>query len=538
MSFKKLQVVILLIGGVFCSANLAAQQIDSAFADINYVRRQNAWISSKNAAGLKHFKLPKISEAKLVLDKSNGQFRNFHQSSDSYEYGLDASSIYRLNKKIVFEGAIAYSNFKGKNMAGSAFIDPYENPFDIVERHDNNRGTKTKETYTLHGAISAQLNSKLTIGGRINYQAANFAKAKDLRHINKLLDMELSVGGIYQLNDLVEIGLNYNYDRRIESIYFKTYGNKGEPLSSIISFGSFYGPLETFGEYGYTYDSAIRPLTNFSHGFSFQLNLKLNEKISLFNEFTYGKPKGFFGEKGTASILYTEHAAEKYAYAGVLSISRNKNEHQIALKANYATLFNIENVYRREVMPGGGARIVYFGRRDVLDKQQLEANLNYTFFKNIENNNPSWIFNIDGNYIRRQQTTSVYPFYRDQTINSYQAKVNVKRNVVKADQMYSLGLGLGYGSGSGLAKYDGLYASPSADQLDLAPMSMDTYLYQEFEYFTKPRVSANIDLQYTKKLKENISPYVKLNYSFTKAFDTQFLGSSFGVAGLSVGCNF
>ncbi|MNK00629.1 hypothetical protein D3C87_184180 [compost metagenome] len=536
MSFKKIQNVVLIIGGVFCSANLAAQQLDSTFVDINYVRRQSAWINSKNAAGLKHFNLSKLSNAEVFFDKSNGDFKNFHQSNDSYEYGLNTNSIYRLNDKIVFEGAISYQNFKGENMGGSTFIDPYKNPFDIVELDDNNKGIKRKETYGLHGAISVQMASKFSIGGRINYQAANFAKAKDLRHINKLLDMDLSAGGIYKINDLIEVGATYNYERRIESTFFKAYGNFQRGFSSLISFGSFFGTLETFGESGYTQENATRPLTNFSHGFSLQLNLQLNNNTHFFNEFTYSKPKGYFGEKGTVSYVFTEHAAESYNYYGVFVISKGKNEYQISLSANYGNLSNQENVYRRETTPGGVSRIVYYGKRDVLEKQDLDVDLAYVLFKDIQNYNPKWKIELNANYFRRQQTTTVYPFYRDQTINSYNANVHLKRNIVKAKQMYSFALCLGYGSGSGIAKYDGLYVPPSSSQA--APASMDLYLYQEFEYFTKPRVMADISLQYTKKLKQNIAPYAKLSYNYTKAFDTQFLGSNFGIAGASVGCNF
>lgn len=534
MSFNRIYQVILLIGGVLCSANLAAQQIDSSFLDINYVRKQNAWISSKNAAGLKYFKWSKASSADFFFDKSDGQFKNFHQSDNSYEYGLNAYSLYRLNPKMVFEGSISYHNFKGKNMGGSAFIDPYKNPFDIVERDDANKGTKVKETFSLNGALSAQLSSKFAVGGRISYQAANFAKTKDLRHINKLLDMEVSMGAVYRASKVVEIGANYNYDRRIESILFKTYGNVDKPISSLISFGSFYGMLETFGSDGYTRDSQTNPLVNTSQGFSFQLNLYLSKKMSLLNEFTYGRPKGYFGEKGTISFLLAEHEGEKYSYKGVISVLGDQNEHQIAFTASYNSLLNNDNSSKRETNPGGASSVSRLSK-EVLDQQRLQAEISYIFFKDIKNLNPAWVFGVDMGYFRRQQTTKLYPFYRDQTINSYQVKTSVKRNIVKTDQLYSLALGVGYGAGSGLAKDDGFYIPPSGGT---APINMDMYLNQEFEYFTKPRAMAEASLQYTKKLKQHIAPYVKLNYSFTKAFDTQALGSSFGVGGLSIGCNF
>lgn len=528
--------LLLFIGGVFCSANIMAQSSDSTFTDIDFVRKSNVWSFSDNATGLKYFSIPQISRAQLFFSKADGDFRNYHQSSNSYQYGISAQSIYRINPKIVFSGEVDYTNFKGKQMGGSSFIDPYMNAIDITEIDVADIGTKQLENYHLKGAVSAQLNSRFTIAGKIDYQTANFAKMKDIRHVNKLLDMNLSIGAAYQLSEAIEFGANYTYDRRIESVIFRVFGNRVKVFTSLVNLGSFYGRSETFSDYGYTADGSLRPLTNFTQGGALQLNVKLNDRIRWFNEFGYSKINGFFGEEGTSDIKFTDHSADQFAYKSMLSVVGNRDQHFISVNASYQNLINLENVHRRETSTGGNSVIIYYGTSEVLDQQLLSANLAYSFFRDVQANNPKWAFNATVDYFRRQQTTNLYPFYRDQTINSYQANVNVKRNIVKAKEMYSFAIGLGYGSGSGIAKYDGLYVAPSSSQA--APTSMDLYLYQEFEYFTKPRIMADVSLQYTKKMKQNIAPYAKLSYNYTKAFDTQFLGGSFGIAGVSLGSNF
>ncbi len=536
MGFRKIYLTILSFGGVLCSTNSLAQQTDSVFFDVNYVRQSNAWLSSKNAAGLKYFSLPKMSSAQLSFNKADGDFRNYHQSTDSYDFGLQSESLYRLNTDIVFSGSILYKSFSGQNMAGSGFIDPYQTPFDIVEGRDVNRGRKKQEVYKLSGKVSAQLSSRFTIGGGLEYESSNFAKMKDLRHINKLLDIDATFGGLYQINRYVEFGLNYSYLRRIESVGFRSYSNKDDGFESLISFGAFYGRPETFGKSGYTSSENTWPLTDVGHSVSMQLYLRLNEKMKLFNEFSYANKSGYFGPKRTSGKPFTEHQSINIMYSGIFSILKGKNEHLLSLNANYGSLLNTENTERTQTAPGGVESISIFLQSEVLDRQQLKANLKYTLFKNVSNNNPVWVFNANIDYYRRQQTINfLYPFYRDQTINSYQANVNLKRNIVKADKVYSYALGLGYGGGNGIAKFDGLHTAPTSNS---TPVSMDLYLYQEFEYFTKPRVMADLSLQYTKKLKQNIAPYAKLNYNYTKAFDIQFLGSGFGVAGASIGCNF
>lgn len=536
MRFRKYILAILCFSGVSYSTNSLAQQIDTIFSDINYIRKSNAILNSKNASGLKYFSLPKASSAQLFFNKADGDFKNYHQSDNSYDYGLQTESFFRLNPKVVFYGDILYRNFKGNNMAGSGFIDPYKTPFDIVEANDNNRGVKQQEIYKLTGKVSVELSSKFTVGGGLEYEASNFAKMRDLRHVNKLLDIDASLGGLYQLNKSIEIGLNYNYLRRIESISFESHGNVDKGFVSLISFGAFYGRAETFSKEGYTSSENTWPLADIGHAGTMQLNLYLNKHIHFLNEFTFTIKNGFFGRKSSASKPFTEHTKNSIVYNGTLSLNKGKNEHHFSLRAGYETLVNNENTDLTGTPIGGASQILIVVTKEVLDRQELKASLNYALFKNVRNNTPEYTFDANIDYFRRQQTMNyLYPFYRDQTINSYQIKANIKRNMVKTNHMYSFGVGLGYGSGSGLAKYDGLHAAPSSNKV---PTSMDLYLYQEFEYFTKPRVMADISLQYTKKMKQNIAPYAKLSYNYTKAFDTQFLGSSFGVAGASVGCNF
>lgn len=99
-----------------------------------------------------------VSIAEVYLNKSNGKFINYFESGDSYQYGGKAESYFRMNPKVVLYGYVEYSRFVGKEMSGSAFIDPpYYMPFDIVEMSDENSGKKELERYHLAGAISAEV---------------------------------------------------------------------------------------------------------------------------------------------------------------------------------------------------------------------------------------------------------------------------------------------------------------------------------------------------------------------------------------------
>jgi hypothetical protein len=524
------------LAGVFTAGQALAQQAGSTFADIDYIRKSNAWLNSKNAAGLSHYNTVDISNVTLNFRKEDGGFRNYFKSDNSQEYGLQADSYSRLNDKIIFSGGFGYKNLQGKNMSGSVFIDPYQNPFDIVELDVANKGTKEFELYRVNGAVAAQLSSKLSIGAKLDYQAGNYAKRRDLRHTNKLLAMDLSVGALYQISNVIEIGANYNYSRRIESMGFKAFGNKDRQYLSLISYGAFYGRTELFGKYGYTADDIKNPLKDIRQGGSLQLNLNFNENITLFNEFSYADRNGFYGQEGTSSILLTRHNGADLAYNGQLSIKADGIEHHVGLRGNYDFLENSETIYRRETNLGGVNRIIYYGDRKIFSGVTINAGLTYDLFLDVKNNYPKWAVNFSADYMSRDQSTGRYPYSREQKINSYQFTGQVNRQYQLQKDSFDIGLGIGYGAGSGEMARDEIIITPAAGYPP--PTTMPQFLNEEFEYFTASRIKGNLMFKYTKALREDLGVYIKLDYAHIYSGDVTFLGKHFNSTNISIGCNF
>ncbi|HEY0299667.1 MAG TPA: hypothetical protein VGB84_10660 [Arachidicoccus sp.] len=537
---KRYNIIIsfILLGWAFCSANVAAQQTDSAWRDMDYLRNNNAWLSSGNVLGLQYFSVNKISNAKAYFNKSDGKFINYYQSDNSYTVGASTESFYRLNPNVVFQGKVVYENFSGKNMGGSAFINPYAQPLDIDENADSTTGPKKLERYNLLGAGSAKVSRKWTLGGKINYEAANYAKIKDLRHINKLLNMDVEAGVSYALDNTVEIGVSYDYIRRIESIVFNMDGNTDKQYLSLINYGSFFGQKELFAGSGSSsgYTLQTNPMVNNTHRFSLLANIHINPQVELFNDFSYGIRNGYFGEKGTISIVFTEHNSKQFGYNGILSLKHYHSLHNFNIKANYESLKNMQNVYREETDAGGTTSIVYYGQNQLLDQKITNAAIGYTGYFGIKNDNPLWTLSAGGNYYRREQTTTLYPFYREEIINSYMFDIFADRNFIRDKNMYSISLGFDYGSGSGTPKDDGTYTTPSSSQT--APATRDNYLYEEYEYFTKPRVKSGLGVKYSRIINAQFTGFLQLNFAYTKAFDVSYLGNNFRSVNFTVGCTF
>jgi hypothetical protein len=84
-------------------------------------------------------------------------------------------------------------------MTGSVFLQD-RLPFDIMEDSLTNKGHKHCDRYHLTGGFSYSLSPAVALGLKADYTAANYAKYKDLRHKNKLMNLDVTIGLLSTLN--------------------------------------------------------------------------------------------------------------------------------------------------------------------------------------------------------------------------------------------------------------------------------------------------------------------------------------------------
>jgi hypothetical protein len=519
---------LLIIAGLFYAAQLGAQEQNN-WTDFEYVKNENSWLTSENAAGLDKLSTDKISIIKAFYTKENGDFINFYQSDNSYSFGGLTESFYRLNK-LVFYGQMEYSNFSGKNMGGSTVFDPYFSSFDIVEYADSTAGEKKMEIYHLTGALSIPLSENLVMGLKTSYQTISYYKTKDLRHTNDLMNIETTAGLSYSPGEIADVGVNYYFRKRTENTCYQSEGNTDQQFNSLISYGSFFGTQESFGNEGMTGSEDDNPFVDYIHGASFQIDLFPKNNFHFFNEVGIKWRSGYFGQKSSVDIQYTEHEATIFHYNGVLSLKKNENLHQLSLSFDREDLNNYEKAYQESTTEGGNTTVVYYGDNKVLDRTLSKASVLYTGNLKVSDNNPTWLINGGISFWRRDQMATLYPYYRKQDVKQLIATAMLKRNIIHDNNMYSLSLGGTYGSGSGTAKEDGSYTTASKNYA-----SLDRYLYREYEYLTAARASGNIEFRYTKALPGNFKIYGGVQYSYTKAYDVSYIGDSFGKFAVNIG---
>ncbi len=519
---------LLITASILCVIELSAQE-QNTWTDFKYIKNANSWLTCENAAGLDKLATDKISIIEANITTENGNFINYYQSDNSYSFGGITESFYRLNK-VVFYGKMEYSNFSGKNMGVSTLLNPYFSPFDIMEYADSTAGEKKMENYHLTGALSIALYNDLLLGLKGSYQTISYYKIKDLRHTNDIMNLETTVGLSYPLGEVADIGLNYYFRKRTENTCYQSEGNTDQQFNSLISWGSFFGSQESFGDEGMTGSEDNNPFVDYVHGASFQIDLFPKRNVHFFNEVGMKWRSGYFGQKSSVDIQYTEHEADIFHYTGVLSLKKNENLHKLSLSFTREDLNNYEKAYQESTTEGGNTTYVYYGDNEVLDRTLSKASFLYTANLKINDNNPEWVIDAGVSLWRRDQKATLYPNYRKQDVKQAIATATVKRNIIKDNNMYSFTLGGTYGSGSGTVKEDGSYVNVSQNYATL-----DRYLYREYEYLTASRASGTFEFRYTKALPDNYKIYGGIQYRYTKAFNVSYIGDSFAKLKASIG---
>lgn len=538
-TLKLLKVLLLCFGGVFLSAKVVAQsEQHTTLTDFAFVKQSNVRLNSQNPTGLSYLPVEKISKAVICSVYEKGKLINYYQSDNSLKGQLEAESYYRITPQIVMHGLVSYQYFEGKNMGGSAFVDPTITPFDIVEYNDTNRGYKQKETYHLLGGISYEAISNLKIGANIDYTAINFAKRKDLHHRNKVLDLEVTAGLSYPVNNSLEIGANYYYRKRVEGLYFNIYGTTDKSYASLIDYGTFFGRTEGFTDTGdgYTSGKTERPLVDNYHGAATQINWHILPSVTFHNELFFKKRIGYYGVKSSSSVVYSNHSADIIGYNGAISINESNNLHNIRFRVEQDKLSNFENVYNIINIEGAQSQVEYYGDNQMLDQENIKATASYDLYLGINNYVPKYEFNLTIDLQNRNRTTSLYPYYRKQDLTFGTMSAKAKRNIVKGKNIYSMGVGLSFATGNGDAYIDGTYAQPSSTEK--APKTTHFNLNYEYEYLTTNRFEVNPTFRYTRTLVNNQSIFAQLAYSIEYAPEVDYLSHSRHTIMLSVGVGF
>ena len=509
------------------------------FDSLNFSANGKNFLENNNASLINQTNIASVSKAEVFAIAQKNGFRNYNQAAKSISAGADVQSFYKFNSKVSGYGKISYENFTGKDMHGSVFIFPEQMPFDIVEQADTNCGKKNLEKYNIIGAIGAKVLKDFSVGVKFDYITANYAKRKDLRHKNSLMDLSLSAGISYDFG-FIQTGANYIYRRRNESIKFNTFGTADKTYNSIISYAVFWGLREEFGTEGFTDKSREMPLFDQYNGFNYQFLINISPKIQWFNDFGLSWRDGKYGRKGQYTIEYEKHNSDIINISGSFFIKSNKLTQSINYNAKQEKLNVFRNIYTSETFEGGLTNYIYHDKLKISQKQNESININYNllYFSNFKDLNQIWDFNISTVFNRRATIGVVYPFYRRQDIKTKELSVSLSQtNYTQNNTELKFTIGGAMKKGSGHPYIDGWYVEPNYNLSN--PPESTVCIFEEYEYLCKPHIDLNAAAKIARKMfSESIKGYISIKYNHTQAKNTIYLKNTANTIAISIGAEF
>ena len=113
--------------------------------DFQYRQDLNPLLGFGNAAGLVTLGDEGFSAASASFSKENGSLIPLEGSPDCWTAGAQTQSYRRVSDKLVFSGALQYSQFRGNGMGSQILMNPGNNAVNFLEEDLSTVGKKRRE---------------------------------------------------------------------------------------------------------------------------------------------------------------------------------------------------------------------------------------------------------------------------------------------------------------------------------------------------------------------------------------------------------
>ena len=411
-------------------ANGQSQHEDSLlWRDLAFVRDGDPWLVSPNASALTRLGETRLSEAETGVGWANGGLVNYYLPPRSLHADVTVESLYRLSSRTVVYGRMRYDNQTGHEMAGSAFLNPSDKPFDIVEDSLTNLGKKHSDTYQLTGALGVDLHHGVALGARLDYTAANYAKYKDLRHKNSLMDLVATAGAYVPIGNSMFLGGHFFYRRNTESLQFSTYGKTDKTYKSLIDYGAFIGEVEQFGVERFTDANRELPLFDEYLGGGLQMELRLSPGLTWYNSLSLSRREGYYGHKSPYTTQLSHHESKIHELSSRLTFRQARVHHSLDFTMRLENLTNYEENYRELKNDAGSTYYEYYDPMKTANKVWVNGIVSYTLHLGVHGQMPTTTVKSGLEFMQRKQTAYDYPYLRRQKIGREEAFISARHNM-------------------------------------------------------------------------------------------------------------
>ncbi len=400
------------LGYIFAMAMLtlglaAAGQV-SRTGEVRYERvyKNNFWNGSRNVTGIRQDSVSR-SFAEVYGRYEEGSLRDTWQPEKEWGAGAATASIRHL-ENISFAGSFSFDQTEGYGMCGSMFIKPGAYPVDLLEFTP---GRKSLQTYSFDGGVSYDAAPGWRIGAKMDFEAANIAKRKDLRHSNKRLEMAVAPGFMYHEGDFA-VGASYIFEKTSETIEAEQVGTSESSYWAFLDKGMMYGVHSVWTGSGIHLDEAGVngfPVSDFSNGIAVQTQWK-----GLFAEVSYLHTKGKIGEKEYIWFNFPENRIDvRTGY----SFHFGQTRHNASVRFGWRGLGLDENVLEKFTENGVNS-VLNHGKNRILSREVISLAPEYEIIDGMME------FSAGAEMTWTKSLGSqMYPYVNEQSLFTYSANI-------------------------------------------------------------------------------------------------------------------
>ena len=456
---------ILALAAIFLGLTVSAQTYERVF-------RSNLWNRSENVTGVRQDTVSR-SFAEAYGKYVGGGFRDTWQAVEGWSAGAVTASIQHL-EKISLTGSFSFDQTEGYGMCGSMFIKPGFYPVDILEFTP---GRKTMQTYAFDGGISYDLSPALRIGAKMDFESANLAKRKDLRHSNWRLDMTVAPGFMYYLGDFA-VGANYLLKKNSETVEAEQIGTAESSYYAFLDKGIMYGVYSVWSGSGiHLSEAGVKefPVKDLSNGAAIQAQYK-----GFFAEIKYLHTKGTIGEK---EYIWFRFPGNEAGLTLGWSHKGDKAEHQARVVLGRKDLSLDESILEK-VSENGVTTVYNHGSNRILRTTTLSLAPEYEYASGLMELRVSAALDR-----KNSLSTQMYPFAYHQSLMTWTAGADILLHIGQFD----LGIRAGAGGGNVSEELD------MTDELSgvlTQPYRLQEWYDRQMEYTTTTHMNLGLSLRW------------------------------------------
>ena len=450
---------------LLCGLTVSAQRYER-------VVKENFWNASHNAAGIRQDSVSR-SYAEAYGQYEAGGFRDTWEAEKGWSAGAATASIRHL-ERISLKGSFAFRQTEGYGMCGSMFIDPGFYPVDVLEFTP---GRKTLQTYSFDGGFSYDLTNNWRIGAAMDFESANMAKRKDLRHTNWKLDMSITPGIMYHSGDFA-LGASYIFRKTSESVKAEQVGTAESSYYAFLDKGLMYGVYSVWSGSGlHLSEAGVNgfPVKDFSNGAAIQMQYK-----GLFAEAEYIHSQGTVGEK--EYIWFRFPGNEVGTVLGYRHIGKELRQFA-KIRFGWKGLGLDESILEK-VSENGITTVRNHGSNRILAQENISLSPEYEIvgkkFEFLAGAGMRWENGL---------ASQMYPYKSLRKMMIWNAGADALVHIGRFD----LGAKAGLGGGS-VKESDGKVTEDSGVQT--VPFRLEEWYERQMEYRTATRSEAGLSLRY------------------------------------------